>query len=242
LIWSACSELRGIAAWQADTAEGVIELGKALTLGWPALGASVVLEVVELEPERRIAMQNGDARVEIVLDDELVTLLHSGLDESDDLPGLAASWQVALALLAHYCENHTGQRRAVHWFIGPTRCSAAAAYAFFTDEVALASWLTRRGAVPAVGHDLTLELASGAPLSGRVLANVADHDVAISWQEDDHSVLCMRSLPVAHNPAERLVALSWSRWTDSPAAEDRLEELGGAHLRLLRALDRRTWT
>jgi hypothetical protein len=241
LIWATCSEPRGLSAWQADVASGQLEPGGTITLGWPALGLSVMLEVVELEPERRIALKNGDALVEIAIDEELVTLVHGGLAKSDDRAGLESSWRMALALLAHHCERHAGGRRRVHWLIGPTRCSAAAAHAFFTDASALASWLTRRGEIGETSSELRLELWSGAPLTGRVLANVPGHDVAISWSEDDGSVLCMRTLPVPADPAERLVALCWSRWGEEAAPEHRIEELEEAHRRLLRALDRRTW-
>jgi hypothetical protein len=240
-IWAACGELSGLAAWQADEAAGELRVGGAVTLAWPALGLSVLLEVVELEQERKLTLRNADTLVEVEIDDELVTLTHDGVAAGDDRAGLESSWQMALALLAHHCEQHAERRRRVRWLIGATRCSAAAAHAFFTDPQALTSWFTRRGAIGEAGSELALELADGAPLTGRVLANVPGHDVAISWQEDAQSVLCMRTLPMPVDPAQRLVALCWSRWNDAPAPAQRLEELEAAHQRLLRALDRRTW-
>jgi uncharacterized protein YndB with AHSA1/START domain len=240
-IWAALSQPQGLAAWQADEAAGELRVGGAITLGWPALGLSVMLDVVRVEPEQRLILRNGQALVDTVIGDQLVTLTHSGLAHGDDHAGLESSWRVALALLAHHCERPADEQRRVHWLIGATRCSAAAAHVFFTDSAALASWLTRRGQIGETGSELALELADGTPLSGHVLANVPGHDLAVSWQEDGQSVLCMRTLPVSADPGQRLVALCWSRWGDAPMPEPRLEALEAAHVRLLRALDRRTW-
>jgi hypothetical protein len=209
-------------------------------LSWPALGASVLLEVGAVDAPRRVVFRNGDTSVAMSIEDDRVELTHSGLTPSDDQDALEASWRVALALLAHYCERHPGRPRNVHWLVGRTRCSAEAAHAFFTDEGALASWLTRRGSIPATASSFALELGSGAALSGRVLANVAGHDVAISWTEEDESALVLRTLPAAEE-GERIVALAWSRWTAGAPAAERFEELEAAHARLLRALDRRLW-
>jgi uncharacterized protein YndB with AHSA1/START domain len=241
VVWAACASARGLAGWQADRVEGELERGKVVELSWPALGASILLDIVDVQAPRRIVMQNGQSQVELAVGEQGVTLVHSGIARSDDVAGIAASWQIALGLLAHFCERHTDQPRSVHWFIGPTYCTAGAAHAFFTDAGALSSWLTRRGGISDTGSALELELRSGARLSGRVLANVPGHDVAFSWDEDEASALCLRTLPVAGEPEQRLVALSWSRWTSSPPPSARLEELEAAHARLLRAVDRRGW-
>jgi uncharacterized protein YndB with AHSA1/START domain len=239
-LWRACAHVDGLQAWQADAVHGAIGLGASVTLSWPSLGVSVPLDVVELEEPSRIVFRNGDARVELGIGEESVRLVHSGLAATDDLGGLEASWRVALALLAHSCERHPERRRSVRWWLGPTRCSAEAAYQFFTDEGALQRWLTRRGSVAQSGAPLALELGSGAPLSGRVLANAPGRDVALSWAEDGDSALVLRTLPAA-DAGERIVALCWSRWTTDPPTAERAEELGAAHGRLLAALDRRGW-
>lgn len=240
VIWSACATARGLEGWQADQVQGDVETGQSIVLGWPALGASLVLDVIRVEAPHRVVLRNGDAEVEISIGEGRVDLVHSGFADADDRAGLFASWTVALALLAHFCERHPNRARSVHWLIGPTSCSASAAHTFFTDAGALTSWLTRRGSLPKAGEPHALELASGATLSGRVLANVPGRDVAISWDEDEASALCLRTLPAASED-ERLVALTWSRWTEALPPPERLEEIEAAHARLLRALDRRLW-
>lgn len=239
-VWRACAAAEGLQAWQADAVEGEISPGGRITLSWPSIGVSVPLDVTAIEQRSRIVFRNGDAQVELVLDEGAVRLVHSGLAPTDDLRGLEASWRVALALLAHSCERHPERRRTVRWWLGPTRCSAEAAYEFFTDEGALARWLTRRGSVPRAEAPLALELGSGAPLSGHVLANAPGRDVALSWAEDGDSALVLRTLP-APEAGERIVALCWSRWTTEAAPEERADELAAAHARLLAALDRRGW-
>ena len=241
LIWHACAEARGLAGWQADVAEGELDEGAIVTLSWPVIGASAALEIVELDPLKRIVLRNGDARVTLSVSEGQVELVHSGLAESDDLDGLEASWKVALALLSHFCERHPGKLRQVEWIVGRTRCSTEAAHTFFTDEGALSSWLTRRGAIPGAGQPFALELASGAPFTGTVLANCPGRDVCLSWAETGSSALVLRTLPT-QDPAERVIALSWSRWTAAPPPRERLEELESAHARLLEVLDQGRWS
>lgn len=240
VLWNACAAPLGLAGWQADSVEGDVRPGGRLTLSWPTLGASVLLDVVEVEPQERIELENGDARLAMRVDEKRITLTHIGLGPTDDVAGMEASWRIALSTCAHFCERHPSRSRSVHWFLGSTHTSAAAAYAFFTDAAALATWLCARGGVPAEGARHELELQSGRRLSGRVLANVSGHDVALTWDEDEASVLCMRTLP-SPNDGERLVALCWSRWSESPPDAGALGELEAAHERLMRVLDQRLW-
>jgi uncharacterized protein YndB with AHSA1/START domain len=241
VIWQACATLEGIAAWQADAAAGSVEPGGALELAWPELGASVLLDVVAVEEHRRLELRNGATTLEILLTGGGVRLTQSGLQEGDDWSGMASSWRVSLALLAHYCERHPGRPRHVTWFSGVTPTSAEAAHHFFTDRRALTTWLKQGGEVGSEGSPLELELESGRRLSGKVLANVPGRDVALSWSETNDSVVCLRTLP-GPSDDRRVVLLTWSRWASDPPLRGLVEELGAAHGRLLARLDRTRWT
>ena len=52
----------------------------------------------------------------------------------------------------------------------------------------------------------------GERLSGIVLSKAQDRDVAITWREQDDSVLVFRTFPSPFVQAERILALSWSHW------------------------------
>jgi len=235
-VWQACASLSGLAAWQADEARGTLDAGQIVELGWPALGVQLELEVEVLSERERIVLTADHARLELLLAPGKVTLIHSGVGSGDELEGVASSWRMSLSILAHYCERHFGHRRFVRWLTRPARTSAETAHVFFTDESALGNWLGRGGGIGAVGSSFSVELGSDDRLSGRVLANTPGRDVAITWEEDAGSVLCFRTLPLPRALGQRLIALSWSRWSDKTPEQSRLEQLDAAHHRLTRAL------
>jgi uncharacterized protein YndB with AHSA1/START domain len=235
-VWQACASLRGLSAWQADEASGTLEAGKTIELGWPALGVQLELEVEALSERERIVLAADHARLELLLAPGRVTLIHSGVGSGDELEGVASSWRMSLSILAHYCERHFGHRRFVRWLTRPAPTSAETAHVFFTDESALGNWLGRGGGIGDVGSSFSIELGGNDQLSGRVIANTPGRDVAVTWEEDAGSVLCFRTLPLPRTLGQRLIVLSWSRWSDEAPEESRLEKLDAAHHRLTRAL------
>jgi len=217
--WAACTEPARIAGWQADEASGKVEPGGTLVLGWPLLGASVVLDVVVFEPQRLLELRNGEASVRIELSDGVVRLSHSGVEPGDEASGVESSWRLSLAVLAHYLERHWPKPRQVLWFARSAPTTPEAAHVFFTERAALGAWLTKAGEIGPSGTSYALELVSGPKLSGRVLANTPGRDLVLSWEEDFGSTLALRTIPAPSAAAERIVALVWSRWMDRPAPE-----------------------
>lgn len=236
-IWSACASAAGLEAWQADEVAGRVAPDENVQLSWPALGVELELEVEEMIERERVVFAARTTRLELAIEPGRVTLLHSGLGGGDELAGVASSWRLSLGLLAHYCERHHGKRRHVRWLARDASTSAATAHVFFTDEHALSTWLGRGGPIGSAGSSFSFELGGSDRLSGRVLANSPGRDVAITWEEDDSSALCLRTLPRPAAPTERLIVLSWSRWAEHPPERSRLEWLDAAHHRLTQALD-----
>src|SRR5205085_2652145 len=106
--------------------------------------------------------------------------------------------------LAHYLEHHDGELRSVHWAVRPAQTSIERAHAFFTLPEAQRGWLTRDGSgVGEPGSDVSLELAWGSALHGRVLSHTPPRDVLLSWRETNHSLLALRTLPCGELAAER---------------------------------------
>lgn len=236
-VWQACSSAHGMMGWQADSVRGEVRAGSKLTLGWPALGVSLELEVMELLPLRRIVLAKGATIVGLTLLDGGVELTQSGVGAGDEREGVRSSWQLSLGLLMHYCEAHSGTRRSVRWLMQPARTSTETAHVFFTDRDALSAWLGTGEGIGPPGSRFSLQLRDGEHLSGRVLANAPGRDLALSWDEDGGSALVLRTLPRPFDPGVRLVVLSYSRWGGQPAEQARLDRLEAAHHRLIRALD-----
>jgi len=183
-----------------------------------------------------VVFGSGRARLALDVDDGEVRLAHSGFSESDELEGVASSWRMSLGILAHYCEEHPDRERRVHWLVEPVNAGAETAHVFFSESTALASWLGTGPTLGASGTRYALELTNGARMSGRIVANSPGRDVALVWEEDDRSVICLRTLPRPFTKPERLVVLSWSRWVDEPPPPERFEFLKTAHARLTHAL------
>lgn len=220
-LWAALTQATHLEHWQADLAKGDLERGR-MRLAWPALGVETELFVVEQEPERRLVLASGRSSVTFELEPEALRVTHDGLDDDDERDGVKSSWLVALRVLDHYVTNHFGKPRSVHWSVTSAPCTAAAVHVFYSDQHALNAWLTRSGSgIGQADSRCALTLHWGAPLSGRVLANTPGRDLAVTWEQQNDSVLVLRTLPSPTAASERILALCWSHWEceqrDEPA-------------------------
>jgi len=238
-IFQALTEPRELSAWQADKVEGQVRPGSNLTFGWPMLGISLSLEVVQLVAGKAVAFVHGSARLEFEMVRGGIELRHTGPFDDDTLAGTASSWRIALATLKNYLARHAGRQRRVHWAVARARGGVELCHAYFTEPPLLASWL---GSTPAplgeTDSNVTLTLASGRRVSGPVLAHTPGRDLAIRWREADDSMLVFRTLPVETDPGSRYLLLGWSRWSEPPEVESIRTDLNRAVGQLARSLDR----
>ena len=237
-VWRACVDPDLIACWQADEAFGTVEPGGKLVLRWPALDAAVQLDVLEVLRHERVVVENARSRVEFLLMPDGFTVTHDGLEYGDEADGVASSWRLSLALLAHYLERHWGKRRRVSWFVRSLRTSAETAHVYFSEAAGLGKWLAVRGEVGPRGSDYRLEAAWGETMSGRVLSHTAGRDVLLTWEEDGSSTLAFRTLPSPRDPTQRLLAVVWSRFVNEEPSDARRAGVEAAVDRLARVLDR----
>jgi hypothetical protein len=166
-----------------------------------------------------------------------VELSHSAPFEDDEELGTESSWRLALGTLAHYLTRYAGQPRETVWLVKPAKTTAEAAHAFFTLPDALGAWLGRATApIGAPGSGYRIALGAGGTMSGLVLAHTEGRDLALRWDETNHSVLTLRTLPSPTGEDERLLVISWSRWADLDNAELIAGELDGALARLVQVL------
>ncbi len=236
-LWVACATPSGIAGWQADKVTGAVRAGETLGLGWPDLGVSIRLDVIELLEGRLIVFGHGDSRVRFEVKEGEVELSHSAPFDEDEELGTASSWRLALGTLAHYLDRYAGQERETVWLVKPARTTAEAAHAFFTLPDALGAWLGRATApLGDVGSRYRITLSGGGTMSGIVLAHTEGRDLALRWDEANYSVITFRTLPSPTGEHERLIVISWSRWSELDNAERIAGELDGALARLVQVL------
>lgn len=236
--WEACATARGLERWQADEVRGEATPGGSLELAWPALGTSLSIRVTTFVEREKIVFDSGGSCVRLLLAPERVVLEHEGLEPGDDVEGVASSWRLSLALLAHALEAHAGQDRHTVWMLNKARTTADAAHAFFSDAAALGTWLGSGAGVGEPGSPVALACPWGDRIGGTVLANTPGRDVAVSWREDGDSALCLRTLPSPRASDERLLLVHWSRWSAAEPPDERRRGLEAALGRLARTLDR----
>lgn len=236
-LWLACATPAGIAGWQADKVTGSVEAGESVGLGWPDLGVSIRLDVLELLEGRSVVFGHGDSRVRFDVREGEVELSHSAPFEEDEELGTESSWRLALGTLAHYLDRYAGRERDTVWLVKPAAISAEAAHAFFTLPDALGAWLGRATApLGEVGSRYRIALSGGGSMSGIVLAHTEGRDLALRWDEANYSVITFRTLPSPNGEHERLLVISWSRWQELENAERIAGELDGALARLVQLL------
>lgn len=202
------------------------------------MGLSVRVHVAESVPDERIVYEVGSSRLIIEVEEGSVALTHEGLRSDDEEDGMRSAWQAALGLLEHGIVHHPNLPRHVRWFLQPVTASAGFAHLYFTEQAALAQWLTRSGAIGEIGTECHLALNWGAQLTGRVLANVPERDLAVSWLEEAESCLVFRTFPSPRSADERLLALCWSVYGRPDFSEQTTQGLQAAVERLGRVLNR----
>jgi uncharacterized protein YndB with AHSA1/START domain len=236
-LWVACATPSGIAGWQADKVTGSVEAGETLGLGWPDLGVSIRLDVIELLERKCVVFGHGDSRVRFEVRDGEVELSHSAPFEDDEELGTESSWRLALGTLAHYLDRYAGRERETVWIVKPAKTTAEAAHAFFTLPHAIGAWLGRTAnELGAAGSRYRIALSGGGTMSGVVLAHTEGRDLALRWDEANYSVITFRTLPSPSGEHERLLVISWSRWAELDNAERIAGELDGALARLVQLL------
>jgi hypothetical protein len=202
------------------------------------MGLSVRVHVAESIPDQRVIYEVGSSRLVIEVGDGSISLTHEGLRSEDEEDGMKSAWRTALGLLEHGLLHNPNQTRHVRWFLQPVTASAGFAHMHFTEEAALTQWLTTSGGIREDGSECNLALAWGAHLSGKVLANVPERDVAISWTEEAESCLVFRTFPSPRSTDERLLAICWSIYGHPDFPEQSTQGLQSAIERLSRVLSR----
>lgn len=237
-VWDAWARPERLRQWFPDDARGEPEPGGELVHVWTSFGGmEMPHRVLEAEPGRRLLLEaKGPAglafRQEILVEREggatVLQLVHygfeDGADRDGDLDGIDSGWQLALALLRHYLEEHFGRDRRIVFHMRPTVHDFDSIQPLFREPEGLGRWLTRPGrpgdlAGKAVGDRVALELADGGTLTGRLLAD-SGRELALSWEELD-AVLELKIFPAG--PDGLAAALRCSAWGLDDAGAERLD-------------------
>ena len=219
-VWEAWARPERLRQWFPDDARGEPEPGGELVHVWTFLADKRLGMQGFLSSEPYLVEREGGATV--------LQLVHygfeDGADRDGDLDGIDSGWQLALALLRHYLEEHFGRDRRIVFHMRPTAHDFDSIQPLFRNAGGLSRWLTRSdgsGSLEgkAVGDRVALELADGGTLTGRLLAD-SGRELALSWEELD-AVLELKIFPAG--PDGLAAALRCSGWGLDDAAAERLD-------------------
>ncbi|HUH12407.1 MAG TPA: SRPBCC domain-containing protein [Longimicrobiales bacterium] len=153
-----------IAGWFVQRAVGRAEAGARVRWIWDDFGVEEEQEVLVAERGRRLVLRapgpDGGAQVlEVALEADgagtLLTLVHSGFGEAEDadqtFEGTSSGWNLALGVLAHWCERYYGAARSELMVLRRVPHACAAVQPYFGTPEGLARWL---GAAPRSGREL----------------------------------------------------------------------------------------
>jgi len=226
-VWEAWADPVKLAQWFTDRAEGFAETGATIRWYFDSFNFSMSYHVLRSERGKSYVIRWADAPpgrdpglFEVTLahagGETTLHLLESGFREGaewdEEYEGVSSGWTMALALLKHYAENYFGQARTSWLLLRPAAYTAESNLPLQRTAGGLARWLTRSGAVGAVGQACRLDLQSGGTVSGRVLA-LSKSETCISWDEA-HGTLEFKAFAMG---PQKMIGLRACAWADGGA-------------------------
>jgi uncharacterized protein YndB with AHSA1/START domain len=232
-VWRAWTDPADISRWFTDDARGEAKPGGTVVWVFRGFG-EVPYPVAVAEPPARLVLAGeipgrGPFALEILIrqagGSTVVRLVNSGFldgtEWEEEYQGVRSGWSGSLALLKHYLERHLGRPRRASLVVRPAQVGAEELYRHFSEGDALASWLTRAGAVGERDDSVALVLRDGTRLTGKVIA-ATGREKAITWDEEDGSVLELKGFGT---PGGRMVGVRLTTWAPDEDRLPRLERL-----------------
>ena len=243
VAWQAWADPARLSEWFTDRAKGKAAAGGTVTWYFDRFRTQFPYEVlVADEGERLVLKGSPPGRPPYVLEIGLgpapagggtsIRIANSGFSVSnendEEFESVLSGWQMALAILKHYVENHFGQPKTGFFAMQPATLAYDRILRYFLEEEGLMRWLTTSGSIGSPGDRYSLTLRDGSPMSGRVLA-LTSREVALSWDEID-GVAELKAFRIG--PRARAVAVRGCGWN---LAEERAQEIDTM---LARSIDR----
>jgi uncharacterized protein YndB with AHSA1/START domain len=174
-VFEAWTDPDRLREWYPERVSGALRLGGSVTFEWSSLGLELELDVVELEPNRRVAFcgdpgsgpQIQSVELEQTGTGTTMTIEHTGLVTEDEAKGARSGWTLGGAMLAEYLARHFRTERTCLSVLSTTTVDIERVLRAYRQP----HWLSP-GAPPLdrPRAELSLELGNGMQITGCVLA------------------------------------------------------------------------
>jgi uncharacterized protein YndB with AHSA1/START domain len=239
--WEAWADPEKIAQWFVDRASGEAKPGGTMTWFFDNFGYVLPYKVLDAVPGELFVLQwdppQGDSGIlEVRIAREggatRVRLINSGFREdakwNEEYEDVVSGWQMSLAILRNYLENHFGHTKKQLLVMRPAAFEYVQLRPYFLDASKLSQWLVTAGLIGNQGDACELTMHDSGKLTGRVLA-VTKWEVALSWQEIG-GTLELKGFSMG---PQRMVGVRCLSWKQTPSEMKQLEgQLGAAVERL----------
>lgn len=233
-VWNAWARARDIAQWFVNRCEGDMRTGDTVTWCFDEFEYRIPIEVFEAAEGRYLAF-GGEApgrppalqEVELEQDGgwTILRLANSGFGEGaqwdEEYEGVDSGWDMALATLKVWLEEHAGEARTHALAMRPARFEYAALQPLYETRAGLESWLAESAELSdpelRAGTRVRLRLAGGGELSGECLVRTRT-EALLSWPER-RGVLGLKCFSMG---PQRMVALHFNGWGLPPDARGEL--------------------
>ena len=192
-IWNAWANPELISQWFADHAEGWAHKGEQVTWIFDEFGYRIPYQVVKSVPAECVVFGGQiPGRIPFLLEvtirreqgETVVRLVNSGFLEGgsfdEEYEGVASGWQMALAMLKYYAENHYGVPKQQYILMHEAAFALPDLPAWYTRPDLLNRWLTTHAAVGVEGEACTLSLIDGPRIDG-VVAAISRREASFIW-------------------------------------------------------------
>ena len=225
-IWNAWADPALISQWFADHAEGWAHKGEQVTWIFDEFGYRMPYHVVESIPGECVVFGGQiPGRIPFLLEvtlrreqgETIVRLVNSGFLEGgsfdEEYEGVASGWEMALAMLKYYAENHYSRPKQQYMLMREAEFTLPDLPAWYTRPALLNQWLTTDAQIGGVGESCSLLLRDGPRVDG-VVAAITRREASFIWREQN-TLLELKGWGAG---AKKILAIRVTGW-DSNAIE-----------------------
>jgi hypothetical protein len=144
----------------------------------------------------------------------------------EEYEGVASGWEMALAMLKYYAENHYSRPKQQYMLVREAEFALPDLPAWYTRPELLNQWLTTEAQIGSAGEACSLSLQDGPRIDG-VVAAITRREASFIWREQN-ALLELKGWVAG---AKKILAIRMTGWNSTaieplrPVLQKALERL-----------------